>query len=615
MMFGDLPANWPEPVKRQVAEAASSGRIAAIRGAAAAIESMPQELRGKPFRLLIARTFTLETQIDAIKLALAAIPCNPAVDLAALENIEQVLLDPNSPEMRARPDAVLVLWRLEELLPQFVSGNAGMSGDERKSAVQGAIERITRLCDAYIKDARSSLFLATLPAPLGMSDALADLHRPYGLRDALLRINQSILDLAARHNQIHVFDFAAWATACGHAAFDLKMELYARQPIAAAFVTSFADALAACLRPLLRPAAKVLAVDLDNMLWGGVVGEDGIAGLKIGHDFPGNIYRRIQQALLRLKSRGVLLVLLSKNNPEDVKDAFAALPDMPLRFDDFTAVRINWEPKHENLRSIAGELNLGLDSFVFLDDQAFEREQMAFRLPEVNVLPASEDPLHILNTITACRDFDIYRTSAEDLTRAGDYRAQSLRKQLGSESENAESFLKTLQLKAVVARVGESRLGRAVQMLAKTNQFNVTTRRHSEAEMRRMCGDPRCLLLTLSLSDRFGDQGIIGLAIGVRGESDEEMRVDSFLLSCRALGRGAEQALWGSLLTKARALGYRTVRAEYLPTAKNQQVADLFDRFGMTREKHGDAGSSYTLQLSALPKFPAWLEVIDQTDS
>ena len=393
------------------------------------------------------------------------------------------------------------------------------------------------------------------------------------------------------------------------------MELFARQPVAAAAATSFAYALAACLRPLRCPPAKVLAVDLDNMLWGGVVGEDGIAGLEIGHDFPGNIYRRIQHALLALKNRGVLLVLLSKNNPEDVKEAFAALPDMPLKLDDFSAVRINWQPKHENLRDAADELNLGLDSFVFLDDQAFEREQMAFRLPAVNVLAASEDPLHILNTLTACRDFDSYRVSAEDVARAGDYRAQSLRRQLDAQSENPATFLQTLGLKAVFARVDESRLGRAVQMLAKTNQFNVTTRRHGETELRRLCGDPRNILLTLALSDRFGDQGIIGLAIGVRGATDDELRVDSFLLSCRALGRGAEQALWAALLARAQALGYQSVRAEYRPTAKNQQVADLFDRLGMARDKHDQDGSLYTLRLGDLPRFPQWLEVMDHADA
>jgi len=611
MIYGELPANWPEAVKQQVAAAAGSGRIAAIRNALAAAEALPPELRGKPFRLGIVRTFTLEAQLEALKLALAVIPSAASIALGELENIEQVLLDPASPVMAARPDAVLALWRLEDLLPDLVYAPHTLTADERTQAVSGVCERITRLCEDYRREGPAPLFLATLPPPAQRADELSDLHQPHGWHDAVLRINQTIVAQAAQPGNVYAFDFAGWAAAYGPAAFDPKMDMYARQPIAAAALMSFASAIACSLRPLLVPAAKVLAVDLDNLLWGGIVGEDGIPNLKIGHDYPGNVYRRIQQALLNLKRRGVLLVLLSKNNHPDVAEAFAALPDMLLGLADFAAVRINWRPKHENLREVAQELNLGLDSCVFADDQAFEREQMAFELPAVKVLPLGEDPLQILNVLTHCTHFDTHRVSAEDLTRANDYAAQARRQELASASP--ERFLESLQLKAVIERVGAATLPRAAQMLAKTNQFNVTTRRHGEAELRRMCADAANVLLTLALSDKFSDQGIVGLAIGVRGEGPQELRVDSFLLSCRALGRGAEEVLWASLVAKAAALGYRELRAEYLPSGKNQQVADLFDRLGMERIAGSADPTAYQLRLPAQVTSPAWVNVIDET--
>lgn len=611
-MFGDLPVNWPESVARQITEAAASGRVAAIRNAVTAIEALPRELRGRTFKLAIVRTFALEAQIEALKLALAAVPCDPAIVLGDLENIEQVVLDPASPVMAARPDAVLVLWRLEELAPQLAFAPAAMSEEQRKLAVSAVIERVNRLGEGYRQQASAPLFLATLPMPVGAAGDLSDLHQPCGRHDAIMRINQAILALAAKPGPIYAFDFAGWAAGWGGSAFDQKMDFFARQSIAAPALMSFASAVAASMRPLLRPPAKVLAVDLDNMLWGGVIGEDGIPGLAIGHDYPGNVYRRIQQALLNLKGRGVLLVLLSKNNQQDVAEAFAALPDMPLGLSDFAAVRINWSPKHDNLRDVARELNLGLDSFVFADDQAFEREQMAFHLPQVKVLPLSEDPLRILNALMRCTEFEVHRLSAEDHARVGDYAAQAGRRELETTSASPEQFLESLQLKAVIKPVNESTLSRAAQMLAKTNQFNVTTRRHGEAELRRMCADAANILLTLSLSDRFGDQGIVGLAISVRGERPQELRVDSFLLSCRALGRGAERALWASLVSKAAAMGYRGLSAEYRRTGKNEQVADLFDRIGMRRVASEPDRTAYHLELPAKAKSPTWLNVIDQ---
>jgi len=615
MIFDDLPANWPETVKRDAADAASSGRIAAIRNAVLAIESMPRDLRGKPFKLGIVRTFTLEAQLEALNLALAAIPCQPTILLGDLENIEQGLLDETSQLMSAQPNAVLVLWRLEELAPDLVFTPNAMAADARSRTISAVIERITRLCENYRRNALPPLFLATLPTPVFKEDDISDLQQPHGWHDAVIRINHAILELASRPGNIYAFDFAGWQATIGRPVFDRKMDLFARQPIAASALMSFASAIAYCMRPLLMPPYKVLAVDLDNLLWGGVVGEDGIEGLKIGHDYPGNVYRRIQQVLLNLRGRGVLLALVSKNNLQDVVDAFAALPDMPLGLADFAAHRINWQPKHENLKEIALELNLGLDSFVFADDQAFEREQTAFHLPQVKVLQMGEDPLQILNAFLQCRDFDVHRVNAEDLVRAGDYAAQAQRQELETSSADPEQFLESLQIKAVIKKVSESTLPRAVQMLAKTNQFNVTTRRHGEAELRRMCLDDANVLLVLSLSDRFSDQGIIGLAIGLRGEQPQELRVDSFLLSCRALGRGAEHVLWTSLVARAAALGYRSVYAEYLRTAKNQQVADLFDQLGMHRVTNSADRSTYQLSLPARALPPAWVKVIDQANA
>jgi len=609
----EAPREWPEPIVKLVAAAAESGRIAAIRNALSAIRDLPQAQQGQPFRLGICRTFTIEAQIDALALGLATLPCRPEIMIGDLENIEQLLLDNDSQILRATPDALLVLWRLDELHPRLLLEYDGMSLEEREQAATAVINRIEGLCEEYERVAAAPLFLSTLPESVAFGNARSDVYSPHGPRRAILRINQSLFDLAARYSQIHIFDFSGWASSIGAAAFDLKMDLYARQPISNHSLMSFAGVLADTFRPLLFSPAKVLALDLDNVLWGGVLGEDGIDNIKIGHDFPGNIYYRIQSYALALKRRGVLLVLLSKNNLAEVEAAFSTLPEILLKLDDFAAIRVNWLDKHENIRAIAQELNLGLDSFVFVDDQGFEREQMQFNLPEVRILQAAEDPLQTLRALMCCHSFDVYCVSDEDKRRNDDYAAQAQRKKFKSKSRNPQDFLSTLQLQAKITCVTDGTVSRAVQMLGKTNQFNVTTRRHKEADVRRMLANPANILLLLSLSDRFGDQGIVGLMIALGDPATKVVKVDSFLLSCRAIGRGAEQVLWSSLLAHVSCREYITLQAEYLRTAKNHQVAGLFESFGMTKLKDSsEAHSRFMLDLPFQRVPPKWIKVTDK---
>lgn len=611
MDLKDIPVAWPATVKVAIGEAIKSGRIGSRRDALKKISELPESLRGRHFKLGIARTFTIETQLDALELALAVLPCHPEISVGPLESLEQTLLDPESDMLREKPDAILALWRLEELHPRLAYEMPEMSLAQRSEATDELIARLVELCRKYTATAPMPLFICTLPTPPDMAGRPADIHDVFGLRAIVLRINRELLEIVSGGTQVHVFDFAGWAERFGSAAFDRKMDFFARQPVAAAALMSFSAALARTLRPLLYPPRKVLALDLDNVLWGGVIGEDGLQGLKVGHDFPGNVYRRIQQHALNLRARGTLLVLLSKNNLEDVKEVFDSRPDMPLKLSDFAAIRVNWREKHENLAEVAAELNLGLDSVAFVDDQQFEREQMAFNLPQVSTLQVTEDPLVIFNTLVNCALFDAYRTSAEDRVRSNDYAMQRQRRELEHTSGSTEAFLATLGLQASILPVTEASLGRTVQMLAKTNQFNVSTRRHGEADIRRMMAAPRNVLLTLSLRDRFSDQGIVGLGIAVTGSDANEAFIDSLLLSCRAIGRGAEAVLWAAIVSRVGNLGYHRLSAEFIPSSKNQQVADLFDKFGMQRVEGDSIHRRYMVELPAYAPAPNWIDIQD----
>jgi len=584
-----------------------SGSILQIRKVLAAWAKPEGEQR--PLRISIVRTFTIEAQVEALKLAL----CHKTgrsvdVHVADLDVIEPELFDAASQTLQSSPDAVVVLWRLEELFPDLAAASGSWEAERRRQETEAVAERLQSLVAGYRRHGTAPLFLSTF--------SLRDLPRwdassLYGLSWAIAHLNATLYELSAKNPNVYILDTAAWERDVGSAAYDEKMDCYARQPVSRAALGSFALFVAAALAPLAHPPAKVLAIDLDNVLWGGVLGEEGVAGVAIGHDYPGNVYRRIQERARVLRDRGVLLALVSKNDLPLVEEAFASRPEMVLKLGDFSAVRVNWQPKHENLQSIAEELNLGIDSFVFVDDQPFEQDIVRYHLPAVRVLECNEDPLSVLHALTATDAFDVLRVVDEDRVRVADYAAQRERKR-ASEEGSVEDFLRTLNLEMKLAPIDETSIERAHQMLHKTNQFNVTTPRHSRADLERMISDG-AVSVTLAVRDRFGDQGIVGLTIAtLEGDS---ATVDTFLMSCRALGRGAEDALWAELVDRLFAAGARTLHAHYVPTTKNAQVAELFSRFGMALANEDGGRRTYRAKLPLEVARPDWIRIVSEVGS
>jgi FkbH-like protein len=388
----------------------------------------------------------------------------------------------------------------------------------------------------------------------------------------------------------------------------------ARQPFSASGQVAFAFRLARYLRPLIVPRKKVLAIDLDNTLWGGVLGEEGLAGLEIGPEFPGNVHLRIQRELLELKERGIALVLLSKNNATDVEEAFKSVAKMILKLDDFAVRKINWEPKPENLRAAAAELSLGLDSFAFIDDSDYEREQMRQFLPEVMILNDNPDPLHTLRCLWETDAFDTLSVTEEDQLRHRDYTVRTAR-DVQAHQHDLNTFLESLEMVATIERVGPANLERVVTLLGKTNQFNLTTRRHSRAEAARLAEAAGSIALVLRLRDKFGEQGIIGLVIAVAEQEKQSLMIDSLLVSCRALGRGVEHALWAAMVNRAYRKGVRKLQAEYVATGKNSLVADFYDKLGFRQVEGNGSIKRYELTPLAPCLYPSWINAIDDSDA
>ena len=343
---------------------------------------------------------------------------------------------------------------------------------------------------------------------------------------------------------------------------------------------------------------KVLILDLDNTLWRGVIGEDGLSGIKLSEDGIGKVYRDFQKNIKKLKNYGVLLCIVSKNNIEDVKEVFEKHPLMVLKWEDFIIKKINWKPKHENIKEIAKELNLGLDSFVFIDDNPFERNIIKKFLPEVEV-PDFPEEIYKLNSWffekVVYKYFPKLKVTKEDIKKHEQYVRNLKRIKLKENLTSYEDFLKTLNIKLTFYKDDKRFISRLAQLTQKTNQFNLTTKRYTEKDIEEFIKSKNYIVYALEYEDIFGNEGIIGESI-IKLNKDTAY-IDTFLLSCRVIGRNVEYNFINKILEDLKKLGIKKVYAEYIPTKKNILVKDFYDKVGFQLLEENNGIKKYVKEI------------------
>ncbi len=425
---------------------------------------------------------------------------------------------------------------------------------------------------------------------LGNAD-IADCH---GKTNFLQRLNQKLYEYSQTHKNFYVNDVDYLAANYGLEQWSnpLFWHMY-KYSLCLDAIPYLAKSVADIVKSIYGKNKKVLVCDLDNTLWGGVVGDDGVEGIEIGPEIPtGQVYSEVQSYIKELKSTGVLLAVNSKN---DYENAIAGLnhPDGVLKPDDFAAVKANWENKDRNMQAIAKELNLGIDSFVFIDDNPTEREIMKQANFGVAV-PTMERVEEYIRMVDRGGYFEVTTLSEDDLNRNAMYKANSERAQLEQELGNYDDFLKSLQMRATIRGYEEIYVQRIAQLTNKSNQFNLTTLRCSESDIRQMMASPDYLCLYGKLEDRFGDNGVVSVLAGERKEKTLHMRL--WLMSCRVLKRGMEDAMLDTLVSRAASEGIETIVGYYYPTPKNGMVKDFYERMGFVR---GDEEGVWTLSVAA----------------
>jgi FkbH-like protein len=402
------------------------------------------------------------------------------------------------------------------------------------------------------------------------------------------RINRELRRRAPRGVTLH--DLDGLAASIGRWTWgDDRFFHLAKLPCAPEHLVPYAHSVAALVAAHLGRSHKCLVLDLDNTLWGGVIGDDGLAGITIGQgDAVGEAYVAFQRYAKALRERGVILAVCSKNEEDNAREPFEKLPEMVLKLDDFSCFVANWQDKAANLRSIAEQLNIGLDALVFVDDNPAERSLVRRLLPDVAVPEMPADPADYIRAVEQHRYFEVLSLSREDFQRTEYYRANTQRQQAVSSGADLDAFLRSLDMRGWIGPISELDLDRSVQLIGKSNQFNLTTRRHSSTDIQRMIAGREWVTCIVKLADRFGDNGLISVLLA--REDGKTLDIDTWLMSCRVLKRGVEQFLLNHVVEIARKRGLSRLTGEYIPTAKNTLVEHHYRDLGFVCVQNDASG-------------------------
>ena len=550
-----------------------------------------------PFRLGIISNSTSHFIVPA--LLATALRHGVALECVAAEygQVMQMALSGDSPIHRAHCDAVLVALDHRGLPLNAVPGDAKTAA----AAVAAALDHLAAIPSGLHQHSNTVCILQTLPRPVESSFGSFDLVLAGTERSLVDEINRGLARSVAGSEDV-LLDVAHIAETVGLADWhDATLWNMAKAPFASAFVPLYADHVCRLIAALRGKSRKCLILDLDNTVWGGVIGDDGVEGIVLGQGDPtGEAHLQVQRAALALRARGTVLAVSSKNKDEVARAPFRSHPEMLLREEHIAVFQANWNDKASNIKAIAEELSLGLDAMVFLDDNPVERDLVRQRLPEVAVPELPADPALYARTLLAAGYFEAISFSSEDGKRAELYQNNARRIALQEQAGSLDEYLRSLDMRMTVRPFDDAGRARIAQLINKSNQFNLTTRRYTEAEVLAVQRDPQAFTLQVRLSDSFGDNGIISILICRR--QGQDWLIDTWLMSCRVLGRRVEEAVLHELIFQARARGIRRLIGNYLPTEKNELVKEHYAKLGFTLlSRRNDQSTEWELVVEEAP--------------
>jgi FkbH-like protein len=565
-------------------------------------DAPPEGQETRPIRLAVLGSTTVEHLFPGLRVGALRHGLWVKVQTVDYGQYFQAMFDPGSSLHRFKPDAILFAFDAAH----FFGGKAGIAD---RAAADIILEQTMDRLRALWGKAREAFGCVTIQQtllPVALPLLGSNEHRapntPLRLARALnelLRASADAagVDLLAIDERISTDGLDAW--------HDPVLWHRAKQEITPLAAPLYGELVARILAARQGRSAKCLVLDLDNTLWSGVIGDDGLDGIKLGQGSAlGEAHLAVQRYARDLSRRGVILAVCSKNDEAVALNAFEKHPEMLLHRSDIACFVANWTDKATNIRHIAKTLNIGLDSIVFLDDNPFERNLVRAELPMVAVPELPDEPALYPRRLAEAGYFEAVTLTEDDAYRAHQYQANAARESLRATATDLDSYLRGLEMQLRWAPFDRVGLTRIVQLINKTNQFNLTTRRYTEAEVAALLDDPSSLTLQLRLLDRFGDNGIIGIIIGRKTEAGE-LDLDTWLMSCRVLGRGVEKATLNLIAEQAQLLGAKNLRGTYRPTSKNGMVSDHYPNLAFQpAASSGEGVTHWTLQLDTFTPHP-----------
>lgn len=537
----------------------------------------------KNIKVGILGSFTINGLAETIKVKCKQMKVGCSTYVGGYNQYNQEILNSKSELYQFNPDITFLIIDSKDIFKDFYYFFYEKTSDERKKFVETKLEEIISLVKTFIKKSNNKLVITNLPvatySPLGISET-----KEYGISQMIMDFNNGLTSMLKNESSAYVFDFMAFTSKFGennivkpHNVFigDIKISFD--------HIPYLAEALIGYIKPFLSLNRKCIVLDLDNTLWGGIVGEDGFENIKLSPEPPGNIYVEFQKYLLALHQRGIILAINSKNNSEEAIKVIREHPNMILREEHFASIRINWNNKIQNMKEIAEEINIGLDSMVFLDDDPVNRDIMKNALPQILTVDLPEDSAFFISIIQNMNDFNVLKMTDEDKKRGKMYLEQKRRNELKSNVTNLEEFLDKLEISVTIKKADDSLIPRISQLTLKTNQFNLTTKRYTEEKIHDLVKDQKVIMGCAQVEDKFGDHGITGVFI-IKDTNPKEWFLDTFLLSCRVIGRNVEHGIMSFIISEAKRIGISNILAEFISTEKNSVIKDFLKECGFEKK-------------------------------
>lgn len=560
---------------------------------------------GRHIRVAVLGSYTT-SQLSAL-LPLAGLTCGLDIEVyeGGYGQFRQEIFDAASGLYAFGPDVVVLAVH---------AGDLGAS--TTASAEAGLEEQVSTwsvLWDAIARHSTASIVQHAFVAPAPETLGNAALRDPSSLSRRVHALNARFADVAPA--TVSFVDCDQLAASVGKQTwFSPRYWYTARQAVSLACIPLLARHTAAVIAARVGTSRKCLVLDLDGTLWGGVLGEDGVDGVVMGEGATGEAFSAFQRQVKQLKERGVILAVCSKNNPADVDEVFARRAEMVLARDDFAVLRVGWEDKPSQLQAIAAGLRIGVDSLVFADDNPAECELVRQLLPDVDVLELPAEPAEYGRVLASYAHFESLPLTHEDRERAASYQSRAHAAELEQSASSLEEFWRSLHMSMTVDRLADATTARAAQLIGKTNQFNLTLRRHTTAEVEAMAADPAWIGLCFRLADRFGDHGFVGLLLA--HQEGDLLNIDTFLMSCRVIGRTVEDQMLSVLVGEAQRRGCTSLRGHFLKGPKNDLVSGLYPRLGFSDAEPSTLGladedcASYVLSLDHARPSPGFISVV-----